>query len=212
VLPEQDFEKLKGKTSARKGWLLLAATADWWGSFYEGSLGTTSIPAWRRLILDQAEGLTNSDDRDRLAFLAGRFKDSCVMGHDFESAACWLHVSRALSGLRPGSLRGHAIVRGTFRFVENGLPSTDFLDLVSDLFADHLEEVRLDPAWLAWQQGTARAIAQRIYDADDFADLPVLADALQDAGCDEPIVLDHCRNRKPHVRGCWVVDWCLGKS
>jgi hypothetical protein len=42
---------------------------------------------------------------------------------------------------------------------------------------------------------------------------PVLADALQDAGCDNASVLDHCRDLKAtHVRGCWVVDLVLGKT
>jgi hypothetical protein len=208
----QEVEKLKGIASARKGWLMLAATADWWGDFYEDVLGTTTVSAWRRLILDQAEGRTHPEGRDRLAFLADEFKLSCVDGQDFEAAACWLHVSRLLGGLRHDALQGHALVRGMLRFVENGLPAADFAGLVADLFADHFHDVRLDPAWLDWQQGIARAIARRIYDSDDFRDLPVLADALEDAGCDEPLVLDHCRSASRHHRGCWVVDWCLGKS
>jgi hypothetical protein len=40
----------------------------------------------------------------------------------------------------------------------------------------------------------------------------ILADALQDAGCDNDRILDHCRGPGPHVRGCWVVDLVLGKS
>ncbi|MBP3957883.1 hypothetical protein J8F10_21730 [Gemmata sp. G18] len=42
--------------------------------------------------------------------------------------------------------------------------------------------------------------------------MPILADALQDAGCDRTDVLDHCRGPEPHVRGCWVVDLVLGKE
>ena len=42
--------------------------------------------------------------------------------------------------------------------------------------------------------------------------MPILADALQDAGCDNADVLDHCRSDGPHVRGCWVVDLVLGKA
>ena len=41
---------------------------------------------------------------------------------------------------------------------------------------------------------------------------PILADALQDAGCDNPDILDHCLGSGHHVRGCWVVDLILGKS
>ena len=42
--------------------------------------------------------------------------------------------------------------------------------------------------------------------------LPILADALQDAGCEDADILGHCRSGGPHVRGCWVVDLVLGKS
>ena len=51
-----------------------------------------------------------------------------------------------------------------------------------------------------------------MYDARDFGNLPVLADALQDAGCELPDVLNPCREPGPHVRGCWVVDLVLGKG
>ena len=37
--------------------------------------------------------------------------------------------------------------------------------------------------------------------------MPILADALQDAGCDNEDMLNHCRDvNQPHVRGCWVLD------
>ena len=45
-----------------------------------------------------------------------------------------------------------------------------------------------------------------------FDRLPVLADALQDAGCDNADILTHCRSGGEHVRGCWVLDLLLGKS
>jgi diguanylate cyclase (GGDEF)-like protein len=49
-----------------------------------------------------------------------------------------------------------------------------------------------------------------MYDTGDFCAMPILADALQDAGCDSDQILDHCRGDTPHVRGCWVVDEVLG--
>jgi len=42
--------------------------------------------------------------------------------------------------------------------------------------------------------------------------MPILADALEDAGCTDAAILEHCRGPGPHVRGCWVVDLILGKS
>jgi hypothetical protein len=51
-----------------------------------------------------------------------------------------------------------------------------------------------------------------MYDSRNFTPMPILADALEEAGCDSPDILDHCRNPGVHVRGCWVVDLVLGKS
>jgi hypothetical protein len=54
-------------------------------------------------------------------------------------------------------------------------------------------------------------LARQTYESRDFSTMPILADALQDAGCDNADVLDHCRGPGPHVRGCWVVDLALSK-
>jgi hypothetical protein len=64
-----------------------------------------------------------------------------------------------------------------------------------------------------WKTSTAVALAQQMYDSRDFSTMPILADALQDAGCDSDDILNHCRDpEQPHVRGCWVVDLVLGKE
>jgi hypothetical protein len=69
--------------------------------------------------------------------------------------------------------------------------------------------VALNPAWLT---STVKKPAQSIYDDRAFDRLPILADALEDAGCDNQDVLSHCRSTGEHVRGCWVVDLVLGKE
>ena len=69
-----------------------------------------------------------------------------------------------------------------------------------------------DDTWLAWNDGTIRRIAQAIYDERAFDRLAILADALEDAGCDNADILNHCRSGGEHVRGCWVVDLLLGKQ
>jgi hypothetical protein len=63
-----------------------------------------------------------------------------------------------------------------------------------------------------WRTDTVLALARQIYDSHDCRAMPILADALQDAGCDSDEVLNHCRGEGPHVRGCWVVDLVLGLS
>lgn len=63
-----------------------------------------------------------------------------------------------------------------------------------------------------WRTSTVLAIAHQMYDSRDFNHMPVLADALEEAGCTSPTVLHHCRSDGPHARGCWVVDLLLGKK
>ncbi|MDY3552243.1 hypothetical protein R5W24_001323 [Gemmata sp. JC717] len=63
-----------------------------------------------------------------------------------------------------------------------------------------------------WRTGTAVALAGQMYESRDFGAMPVLADALQDAGCDSADILNHCRGPGPHVRGCWVIDLVLEKG
>jgi len=70
-------------------------------------------------------------------------------------------------------------------------------------------ESSLDPLW---RTSTVIALAKGINEEKAFDRLPILADALQDAGCENDDVLDHCRGAGPHVRGCWVVDLLLGKE
>ena len=70
-----------------------------------------------------------------------------------------------------------------------------------------------ETTWQAdWRTSPALALAQQMYDSRDFSPMPILADALQDAGCDNADILDHCRGAGPHVRGCWVVDLVLEKE
>ncbi len=88
------------------------------------------------------------------------------------------------------------------------LPAT--LAVIRDLFPDPAAPPARVPK--RWRTATVIALAQGCYDARDFSRLPVLADALEDAGCDSEPLLAHLRGPGPHVRGCWAVDAVLGKS
>jgi hypothetical protein len=82
--------------------------------------------------------------------------------------------------------------------------------LLRDIVGNPFRTAAFSPEW---RTATAVAIARGMYESRDFNPMPILADALQDAGCDNDDVLNHCRDPNGvHVRGCWVVDLVLGKS
>jgi len=84
-------------------------------------------------------------------------------------------------------------------------PQSDFL---RDIFGNPFRPGALDPGWLT---STTVAVARHMYESRDFTLMPILADALQDAGCDNDDILTHCRGPGPHVRGCWALDYLLEK-
>ncbi|WP_437765758.1 hypothetical protein WMF27_28180 [Sorangium sp. So ce281] len=69
--------------------------------------------------------------------------------------------------------------------------------------------VAFDPDW---RTSTAVELAGQMYESRVFGPMPLLADALLEAGCEDADVLGHCRGDGPHVRGCWVIDSLLGKE
>jgi hypothetical protein len=81
-----------------------------------------------------------------------------------------------------------------------------------DIIGNPFQRTRLEAAWLQWQEGAIAKMARSIYEERRFGDLPKLADALAEAGCTDQTILDHCRRPGEHVRGCWVVDLCIGRE
>jgi hypothetical protein len=84
--------------------------------------------------------------------------------------------------------------------------------LLRCVFGNPFRPMILAPARLSWSDGTLVRLAKSIYEERTFDRLPILADALEDAGCDNADILAHCRGPGPHVLGCWVVDLMLGKE
>jgi len=113
---------------------------------------------------------------------------------DIESACTLLHPNAALA------LKGKDM-RQEIAYQAN---------LLREIFGNPFRPVAFDADW---RTSTAVALAKQMYDSRDFSATPILADALQDVGCENDDVLNHCRDAKGvHVRGCWVVDLVLGKS
>jgi hypothetical protein len=111
-------------------------------------------------------------------------------------------------GFAPGQV-AYAVGGGGGVASETAVQSSFLRDIFGTLL---FRSFSLDPAWLAWQNRTLSRMAQSIYDDRAFDRLPILADALEDAGCTDPAILNHCRLPREHVRGCWVIDHLLGRE
>lgn len=117
-------------------------------------------------------------------------------------------------------------LREALEGLEGGLAAADAARLQADLLRDIFgNPFRIPPARSKWRHGgganaldpreptpAVRGLAVEIYADRAFELMPVLGDALADAGCEDEAVLAHCRGEGPPARGCWVVDLVLGKQ
>jgi hypothetical protein len=115
------------------------------------------------------------------------------------------------------SAASNVVTAGTLSEVIAALQGTEcdparICGLMRDVFGNPYRPSGRNGAWLAWNGGTIPKLAAAIYKDRAFERPPVLADALEDAGCTDAAILEHCRGPGPHVRGCWAVDLLLGNS
>jgi hypothetical protein len=87
----------------------------------------------------------------------------------------------------------------------SGLPGPVLRGIIHELFGNPFRPVRADPSWLTWQRGTIPSLARAIAEERAFERLPILADALEDAGCAERALLEHLRRAGGHLSGCWAL-------
>jgi hypothetical protein len=154
------------------------------------------------------EAITD-DGRDAVE-VAGQFADGEVTATALREAwsrtAAFSCESLASSGLEPYPL--HYWIR---RQCEN-FDLKDAVPILRDLFGHLFSHRAVEPAWLRFNDGLVARLAEGIYADQAFDQLPILGDALEDAGCADRAILDHCRSGGEHYRGCWVVDLLLRKQ
>ncbi len=97
------------------------------------------------------------------------------------------------------------------RLMENSeVPDTFKCSILRDIFGPlPFRPIVLDPSWLT---PAVVNLARTIYEERTFVLLPILADALEEAGCDNADILQHCRGPGPHTRGCWPLGLLIGKN
>lgn len=107
-----------------------------------------------------------------------------------------------------------AAIRAAISLEKAGITTQDDeqglqFELLRDVFGNPFRPVAFDARW---RTSTIAKLAKVMYDSRDFTTMPLLGDALQDAGCNQADLVDHCRVSHLHIRGCWVIDLVLGKS
>ena len=213
--PKPMLEFLEGKLSDRKLRLFAVACSQRIGRWLVDERGWTAINVADRF----ADGLATEEER--VAAQCAAHADAI---YDPEMEGILLSLTCAAYTLYiPANQAAHATFAYGTLVCQSGLrvpeaiaaKSTERVALASLLrciVGSLFHPIAVDASWLAWNDGTVHKLAQAIYNDRAHERLPLLADALEDAGCTDAAILSHCREQGEHVRGCWVVDLLLGKS
>jgi hypothetical protein len=177
-----------------------------------------------------ADGMTEEDERRRAAEAAAEEVEAARLNARASITGWWddggdisleeLQAAAALVTLAESAPRAADVAFSTLDSLDRHYPALmataakeqEQRRLLRDIFGNPFRPVAVAPAWLAWNDGVTRKLAQWIYEERAFDRLPILADALEEAGCANADLLNHCRQPVEHVRGCWAIDLILGKA
>jgi hypothetical protein len=207
--PQRMLVVLRGRMTDRKSRLFACACCRRiWNQLSDPALSTAVEVSER--FADQDVGLPQLQAAARKAHRVEEVRRRAAR-NGTESELCGYSAAAAASAV---ALKGIELVLGAARSAWNvmlvtGLEHRVQADLVRDIFGNPFRPVAFAPEW---RTDTAVTLARQMYEAREFSAMPILADALQDAGCEDASILEHCRGPGPHVRGCWVVDLVLGKA
>jgi hypothetical protein len=218
--PMLDF--LRGKASERKLGLFVGACC-------REVLGASTEETTRlalALVEQLADGQVVAKKRERVRYSAGQAVINCGASEPLEplvlsSPRGPIRVDPSALDPLLGSVLDRLICWGpstwqsqllVWRFTRAGLAPACQAQLLRDVVRGMFRPLFFRAAWRTWNDGVTTHIARKVYNEATFDALPILADALEDAGCDCDEILTHLRGPGPHVRGCWVVDLLLGKG
>jgi hypothetical protein len=172
--------------------------------YLDGALGPAEVEA---AAADAWRAVHDPGQPQGLSLMASRVAHRFTLRSPWEAAgevaadlfhASWLrerfHLTKSWSGAR---------CRQVF----------DVTNYLRDLFGPApFGPAGAGPAWRPSGEGLVMRMARAIAWERDYASMPILADALEEAGCTDPAILRHCRREEGHVRGCWLIDWLLDRS
>jgi hypothetical protein len=214
------LEFLMGKASDRKSRLFAVACCRSIWSFLADERSRNAVEAAER----RANEEVSAEELERVRYDAGKAFQAAItpLCRDAQSprtAPC-AGARAAVLALLPNALEAAARTASQAVNAARRAPGVSYFAAyeaallpqavsMRDIFGNPFRPITFDPAW---RTTDVLALARGIYAERAFDRMPILADALQDAGCDNEDVLNHCRGDGPHVRGCWVVDLVMGKE
>ncbi len=175
-------------------------------SLHTAQAEARSAEAQARLVLwDYSEFVAGNNLSTRKSvFLAARAAVNVASPEIDNTIAAVQDVSQA--GLEA------ALESGNPRTWTDIIGSAVQANLLRDIVGNPFDNLQIAPAVLAWNDAIIPRIAEGIYADRAFERMPILHDALLDAGCNDEVLLSHCRNREGHVLGCWALDAILGRE
>jgi len=209
---EVDFDLLRAacewlseeKKNKRKLRLWACACCHRLGTFLTDKRSLKALDVAERL----AEGLADKAEVDA-ARKAAKLVPQVRVGGKGTPAEWAASVPVILLHPSAGEFTQTATIRAAIAMAESGVTTREDEErvqfaLLRDVFGNPFQKIKFDKRY---RTDTVLSLVRTMYDSRDFSAMPILADALQDAGCDNDDILNHCRDADAtHVRGCWVVD------
>jgi hypothetical protein len=236
--PTPMLEFLRGRASERKLRLFAVACCYRIWHLLTDKTGRQAVAAAERIAEMESARVNLVDFVDRVWYAGFQYIDGFRKERDLNIASHAVYAAynslpdvyppdafSGLSSLRPNVMMvphevawavAHCRRRGDEDEANESVFQAELKEQVPflhDLFGPlPFRPVTINTQWMTWNEATVARQVQGIYDERAFDRLPILADALEDAGCTDHDILNHCRGPGPHVRGCWVVDLLTGRE